>query len=194
MPRLADTGRFSCWKGTNSYTEAVITFRKKWKVTKRSWWCWRNGSKSSWRCFTSSYCGRRERNLFRKAFSRITASIFGCFRWSICPIRSQGFKNGHFEVIVKNCTRKNRGRYLIIAENNQGRSYSITNVNVLDVPGCPQEPWPYTEPWFNAISLEWNSPEDGGGPTLPDSPFEEKNLSALNSVGTYPNQYPSDSI
>ena len=27
MPRLADTGRFSCWKGTNLYTEAVITFR-----------------------------------------------------------------------------------------------------------------------------------------------------------------------
>ena len=41
-------------------------------------------------------------------------------------------KNGHFEVILKNCTRKNRGRYLIIAENNQGRSYSIINVNVLD--------------------------------------------------------------
>ena len=27
MPRLADTGRFSGWKGTNSYTEAIITFR-----------------------------------------------------------------------------------------------------------------------------------------------------------------------
>ena len=27
MPRLTDTGRFSCWKGTNSYTEAVVTFR-----------------------------------------------------------------------------------------------------------------------------------------------------------------------
>merc|ERR1712131_488222 len=26
-PRLADTGRFSCWKGTNSFTEAVVTFR-----------------------------------------------------------------------------------------------------------------------------------------------------------------------
>ena len=70
----------------------------------------------------------------------------------------------------------------------------MINANVLDVPGCPQEPWSYTEPWSNAISLEWNSPEDNGGQTLPDSPFKEKNLSALNSVGTHPNQYSTDPI
>ena len=85
-------------------------------------------------------------------------------------------KNGHFEVIVKNCTRKNRGRYLIIAENNQGRSYSIINVNVLDVPGCPQEPWSYTEPWSNAISLEWNSPEDDGGSDITGFTKQRKKL------------------
>ncbi|CBY24328.1 unnamed protein product [Oikopleura dioica] len=83
-------------------------------------------------------------------------------------------KNGHSELIVKNCTRKHRGRYLIIAENNQGRNYVIVNMNVLDVPGVPQEPWTYSDPWNNAITLEWNEPEDDGGAPILGYYLEKK--------------------
>ena len=49
-------------------------------------------------------------------------------------------------------------------------------MNVLDVPGCPQEPWSYTEPWSNAISLEWNSPEDDGGSDITGFTLQRKEL------------------
>ena len=155
MPRLADTGRFSCWKGTNSYTEAVITFRnedgKSQKDLDDAEEAARKAAEDASRALTVA----EENEIFlERLFQESQPQFLGASDKVSVQSEAKDSKNGHFEVIVKNCTRKNRGRYLIIAENNQGRSYSIINVNVLDVPGCPQEPWPYTEPWFNAISLE----------------------------------------
>ena len=176
-PRLADTGRFSCWKGGNSMTEALITFRdedgKSQADLDHEAEEARKAAEDASRALTQA-----EQNdifldrLFRETQPRVLEqSDKVCLNSEV-----KDSKNGHFEVIVKNCTRKNRGRYLIIAENNQGRSYAIINVNVLDVPGCPQEPWSYIDPWNNAISLEWNDPEDDGGSPITGYTLERKEL------------------
>merc|ERR1711962_719412 len=176
-PRLADTGRFSCWKGTNSFTEAVVTFRnedgKSQDDLDREAEAARKAAEDAARALTTA----EENEIFlERLFQESHPKLLEQSDKVSVDSEAKDSKNGHFEVVVKNCTRKNRGRYLIIAENNQGRSYAIVNVNVLDVPGCPQEPWSYTEPWNNAISLEWNEPEDHGGADISGYTLQRKEL------------------
>ena len=176
-PRLADTGRFSCWKGGNSMTEALITFRdedgKSQGDLDREAEEARKAAEDAARALTVA----EQNELFlERLFQETQPKLLEQSDKVSVNSEAKDSKNGHFEVIVKNCTRKNRGRYLIIAENNQGRSYAIINVNVLDVPGCPQEPWSYHDPWNNAISLEWNDPEDDGGSPITGYTLQRKEL------------------
>merc|ERR1712066_199202 len=59
--------------------------------------------------------------------------------------------------------RKDRGRYLVVAENPLGIHRSIVEVNIIDIPSVCQEPWLYKDPTKTSITLEWGAPDDDGG-------------------------------
>ncbi|KAE8573900.1 Putative twitchin [Halyomorpha halys] len=76
-------------------------------------------------------------------------------------------KVSHFDygtkISVRMATRKDSGKYKIIAENINGKDIAEVKVTVLDKPGAPNGPLKVSEVHSEGCKLSWLPPDDDGG-------------------------------
>ena len=104
--RLSDTGRFSCWKGSNSYTEAVVTFRnadgKSQADLDREAEEARKAAEDASRALTKA----EENELsLERLFQEFKPKLLEQSNNVSLNEEAKDNKNFHFDVIVKNCTQ-----------------------------------------------------------------------------------------
>ena len=78
---------------------------------------------------------------------------------------------------IPNCTRKNKGKYIISAENDQGKDTASVLVNILDVPSACKGPWSFENATNEAVTLLWKVPSDNGGSDIINYALEMKEAS-----------------
>ncbi|CAG2106083.1 unnamed protein product, partial [Medioppia subpectinata] len=79
---------------------------------------------------------------------------------------------------LKNMTRKQNGKYKIVATNESGKDEAEVEINVLDKPGKPEGPLDVSDVHANGCTLEWNPPKDDGGVPLQGYVVEKKDISS----------------
>ena len=81
---------------------------------------------------------------------------------------------------IPNCSRKNKGKYIISAENDQGKDTVTVSVNVLDVPSACKGPWSFEDATNEAVTLYWKVPDDDGGSDIINYVLEMKEANKKN--------------
>ncbi|CAG2161698.1 unnamed protein product [Oppiella nova] len=79
---------------------------------------------------------------------------------------------------LKNMTRKQTGKYKIVATNESGKDEAEVEINVLDKPGKPEGPLDVSDVHANGCTLDWNPPKDDGGVPLQGYVVEKKDISS----------------
>ena len=75
---------------------------------------------------------------------------------------------------IPKCSRKHKGKYLINAENTQGKDSASVKVNVLDVPSPCKGPWSFEDATNEAVTVHWKPPNDDGGSDIINYALEMK--------------------
>ena len=75
---------------------------------------------------------------------------------------------------VSKAKRSHKGRYIINAENNQGKDSVHISVNVLDVPDACKGPWSFEDGTNEAVTVYWKAPGDDGGSDIINYVLEMK--------------------
>ncbi|XP_054161595.1 twitchin-like isoform X2 [Oppia nitens] len=79
---------------------------------------------------------------------------------------------------MRNMTRKQNGKYKIVASNESGKDEAEVEINVLDIPSKPEGPLDVSDVHANGCTLEWNPPKDDGGVPLEGYVVEKKDISS----------------
>ena len=88
----------------------------------------------------------------------------------IAPNKDQIIKvsaeDGTVSLTLQKTTRLNKGKYVISAENSQGKDTASITVNILDVPFPCKGPWSFKDATNEAVTLHWKAPDDNGGSNI----------------------------
>lgn len=92
--------------------------------------------------------------------------FYKALKWLFVGKPLEGSPNARIEnedyntrLTLRETTRKDTGKYLLVAENESGKDECEVEVNILDKPGKPKGPLNVTDVHKEGCKLKWQKPE-----------------------------------
>lgn len=83
----------------------------------------------------------------------------------------------HTDFTIVNASRRDTGKYTLIAQNASGKDVETVELTVLGKPGSPEGPLDISDVTAEKAKLAWKKPEDDGG-----SPIKEYEIEKMDTA------------